>query len=70
MGNEMSNSDNKESTKYYLGDSVYAELSGYTIILTTENGVPFDPSNKIVIEPDVLKELFRYATHYGVKFMP
>lgn len=54
----MANSKNR---KQYLGDSVYADWSGDAVILTTENGVPFDPSNKIVLEPEVLEALFKFA---------
>ena len=43
--------------KMYLGDSVYAELKNGGIWLTTENGLPTDPSNKIFLEPEVLREL-------------
>ena len=57
----------EQNTKQYIGDSVYAEFDGYGIILTTENGLPFDPSNRIIIEPEVLNALFRYASHYGWK---
>lgn len=46
----------KES-EVYLGDSVYAEFDGYRVILTTQNGLPTDPSNKIYIEPRVLEAL-------------
>ncbi len=56
---------NAESKKQYIGDSVYAEFMGYEIVLTTENGLPSDPSNKIVLEPQVLKALFRYARECG-----
>lgn len=47
--------------KMYLGDSVYAEFDGYNIELTTRNGLPDDPSNTIVLEPQVLHalDLFR-----------
>lgn len=48
------------SHKVYLGDSVYAEYDGYHIILTTENGMPGDPSNTIALEPPVLDALQRY----------
>lgn len=41
--------------KAYLGDSVYAEFDGFSIILTTENGM--GPSNTIVLEPEVLRAL-------------
>lgn len=44
--------------KDYLGDSVYADWDGYAITLTTENG--FGPSNRIVLEPDILRALDRY----------
>lgn len=47
--------------KIYLGDSVYAEFDGYHIILTTENGYPDDPSNRIALEPSVLHALNHYA---------
>lgn len=47
--------------KLYLGDSVYAEFDGYGITLTTWNGYPDDPRNKIYLEPQVLEalDLFR-----------
>jgi len=54
----------KKTTKQYLGDSVYAEFTGYEIVLTTENGLPHDPSNKIVLEPVVLEALFRYVVYH------
>ena len=62
--NEM---NDKENTKQYIGDSVYAEFNGYEIILTTENGLPFDPSNRIVLEPEVLDSLLKYAARHGWK---
>lgn len=46
--------------KVYLGDSVYATFDGYHIVLTTENGVPGDPSNRIALEPTVLRNLSEY----------
>jgi len=46
--------------KQYLGDSVYAESDGYGIWLTTENGYPDDPRNKIYLEPSVLQSLNDY----------
>lgn len=57
----------KKTTKQYLGDSVYAEFTGYEIVLTTENGLPYDPSNKIVLEPEVLDALFKYAAYHRGK---
>jgi len=45
-------------TKAYLGDSVYVDLDdGGWIVLTTENGLPGDPSNTIYLEPEVFKAL-------------
>lgn len=48
-------------TKQYLGDSVYAVYDSGMVLLTTENGLPSDPSNKIYLEPQVLDALFYYA---------
>lgn len=46
--------------KIYLGDSVYASTDGYHIILTTENGMPDDPSNLIAMDDQVLSALDRF----------
>jgi hypothetical protein len=46
--------------KKYIGDSVYADFDGMRIILTTENGLPTDPSNRIVLEPEVFNDLNAY----------
>jgi hypothetical protein len=48
------------NNKTYLGDSVYATFDGYHIVLTTENGIPDDPSNTIALEPGVLQSLAKY----------
>jgi hypothetical protein len=45
----------------YLGDSVYAEFDGYNVILTTNNGYPDDPRNRIALEPVVLRRLKKYV---------
>ncbi len=47
--------------KEYLGDSVYVDFDGYGFVLTTENGFPDDPSNRISLEPEVYQALVRYA---------
>ena len=49
--------------KTYLGDSVYAirEDSG-DLTITTENGYPDDPRNRIVLEPTVYAKLVEYAS--------
>ena len=45
----------------YLGDSVYAGFDGYHIVLTTNNGYPDDPRNRIVLEPEVYTALQSYV---------
>ena len=45
--------------KQYLGDSVYAEHDGFSIMLTTRNG-DGPPSNIIYLEPEVYKALVEY----------
>jgi glycyl-tRNA synthetase (class II) len=44
--------------KTYLGDSVYAEVRPYNVILTTENGA--EASNTIYLEPEVLEAFLRF----------
>lgn len=46
--------------KTYLGDSVYADFDGFHVILTTENGYPDDPRNRIALEPPVFAALVKY----------
>ena len=49
--------------KSYLGDSVYCIYDGGgCFILTTENGVPTDPSNEIYIDDQVLKALIKFTS--------
>ena len=50
----------------YLGDSVYADFDGYCVELTTNNGYPDDPRNRIVMEPEVIKALIEYLKVYKV----
>lgn len=45
----------------YIGDSVYAEWDGYHIILTTRNGYPDDPRNRIALEGEVWTALVEYV---------
>jgi hypothetical protein len=49
-----------EVQREYLGDSVYAECDGFGITLTTNNGYPDDPRNKIFLEPAVIAALLEY----------
>ena len=50
----------------YLGDSVYAEPDPNSdgIVLTTNNGHPDDPRNRIVLEPEVLNALREFVTEH------
>ena len=50
----------ESDNKIYLGDSVYASFDGYHVWLTTENGRPDDPSNRIALEPQVIDALNLY----------
>ena len=59
--------------KSYLGDSVYAHFDGWAVTLTTENDVLGDPSNLIVLEPQVMQILIRwydFVTTTGEKDEP
>lgn len=48
--------------KTYLGDSVYVDVDEMErLVLTTENGYPDDPSNRVVLEPEVLDALIKYV---------
>ena len=47
--------------KSYLGDSVYVDFDGYHIILTTENGYPDDPHNKIALSETIYNALLSYV---------
>lgn len=51
----------------YLGDSVYAEHTGYYIVLTTNNGYPDDPRNRIALEPDVVIAFMKFLTQVAEK---
>lgn len=53
------------SEKMYLGNSVYAEKAGSVVVLTTENGLPDDPSNIIFLEPDTTRALQGFLTKHG-----
>ena len=44
--------------KEYLGDGVYAEWTGYKIVLTIENGV--DVTNTISLDLNVCFELIKF----------
>lgn len=50
--------------KVYLGDSVYAEISHDCLRLTTENGSPSDPSNRIWLGEEELTNLLRFLERW------
>lgn len=58
--------------KVYIGDSVYAEVQpaaflGFELVLTTENGYPDDPRNKIVLGPQEWANLLTYVENIKPK---
>jgi hypothetical protein len=44
--------------KQYIGDAVYADFDGYSIVLTTENGIR--ATNTVVLEPEVFAALLQW----------
>jgi len=56
-----------EQPKIYLGDSVYATFTGYSIVLTTENGLPEDPSNVIHLEQNEIRSLVDFVKKVGLR---
>ncbi len=52
----------------YLGDSVYVEVGSYLgeFILTTNNGYPDDPRNRIVMELRMLNTLLEWLKAQGI----
>lgn len=54
-------------SKHYLGDSVYIRRNeAGCFILTTENGLPDDPSNVIYLEPDIVLTLLKILKEEGL----
>ena len=52
--------------KVYLGDSVYAVLDELgAVTLTTENGLPTDPSNTIYLELETLRSLDMFRQRWA-----
>jgi hypothetical protein len=45
--------------KEYLGDGAYVDFDGWTLWVTTENGI--SETNRIAFEPDVYEALVRYV---------
>lgn len=46
-------------SKQYIGDGVYVDYDGTSLILTTENGITI--TNSIYLEPEVWAELDNYV---------
>ncbi len=51
--------------KTYLGDGAYADFDGYSVILTTEDGIR--ATNTIVLEPEIMRALISYAMRVGIR---
>ena len=47
-----------EVKKVYLGDAVFARYDGFSVWLTTENGI--EATNTICIDPEVAQALIDY----------
>ena len=56
--------------KEYLGDSVYVDIEDGMVKLTTENGLPHDPSNTIYLELEVYQALTRYVDRLTARKPP
>lgn len=50
--------------KTYLGDGCYVSFDGFSLWLTTEDGISVQ--NTVCLEPQVYRALLRYATECGV----
>ncbi len=47
------------SFKTYLGDGVYIGFDGFSVVLTTENGI--ETTNTIYLEPDTLAAFLSFT---------
>ncbi len=58
-----------EPIKEYLGDSVYVQVEdgSSTVTITTENGLPTDPSNTIHLDPGVMNALIEFIGKYLIQ---
>ena len=45
--------------KRYVGDGVYAEITGQGLVLTTNDGI--EDTNRIVLEPEVWSALLAFV---------
>ncbi len=51
--------------KTYIGDGAYVEIQGDSIVLTTRDG--YSETNRVVLEPEVLRSLLDYLEHLKPK---
>ena len=58
----------KIEDKMYLADSVYVNFDGNGFTVTTENGLPSDPSNEIYFEPETMDALFLWVKQIKDKY--
>jgi len=56
--------DGMTRDKTYLGDGCYVSFDGFSLWLTTEDGISVQ--NTVCLEPQVYRALLRYATECGV----
>ena len=60
-------SERKASGKRHLGDAVHADMDGANVVLTTENE-NVNPTNRIVLPPEVVMQFFDWALANSVEF--
>lgn len=49
----------RKNTRAYFGDGVYAECTGFDIVLTA-NGVGADATDRVYLQPHMLKALLEW----------
>jgi len=50
-----------KTNKEYLGDGVFIEGDGYGVWLTTDRGAGSHSTDRIYLEPDMVKKLVAYT---------
>lgn len=45
----------------YIGGGIFAEWTGYTLILTTKDRVTTAPTNIIILEPEIWGKLVKWV---------
>lgn len=59
MSNNRSEGDDVSNTIAYFGDGVYAECTGFHILLTA-NGVGSEATDSIYLEPQMLRQMLEW----------